>query len=329
VTRGAAAPLTDLPAGRWDFGGFAYGLEPLVLPAVTEPDALRDRTGPAPVSGYAETCRLIRSYGDSDVAVQAIERSEAAEDLFWFRWITGHQVCFIIWRLMGQLIDEVNRGRTDAAVALEPLCRYIDGYSAMLLYTGSCPQELYHVLIRPSMARQHRGFSGSWAPDYPKVRELLRGRLPAPMSNGDASDLLDCVKLHNLVHEGVAAKLVPGGRSLLNQAGVGRLNRDVVGMLYDSYFMTVRLPVTLHQVVAQLLRRLDAIAQDIAANGLYADDDRSALPSQFHAAEVVKCEKGLGEILLEVARFACGLAPPDHVSAPDHGLRAAVEAAGP
>ena len=329
MRRGATAPLTDLPAGRgWDFGGFAYGLEPLVLPAVTEPDALRDRTGPAPVRGYAETCRLIRAYGDGDDPVQTIGPSEGADDLFWFRWITGHQVCFVIWRLMGQLIDEVNRGRTPADEALEAMCRYIDGYSAMLLYTGSCPHELYHVLIRPSMARQHRGFSGSWAPDYPKVRELLRGRLPAAMSNGDAGDLLDCVKLHNIVHEGVATKLVPGGRSLLNQAGVGRLNRDVVGMLYDSYFMTVRLAVTRHQVVAQLLRRLAAIAQDITANGLYADDDRSALPNQFHTAEVVKCEKGLVEILFEVARFACGLAPPDQVQAPDHGLRAAAPATG-
>jgi hypothetical protein len=328
MRRGATAPLTDLPAGRgWDFGGFAYGLEPLVLPAVTEPDALRDRTGP--VRGYAETCRLIRALGDGDGPALAVERCDVAEDLFWFRWITGHQVCFVIWRLMGQLLDDVNRGRTRAAAALEPLCRYIDGYSAMLLYTGSCPHELYHVLIRPSMARQHRGFSGSWAPDYPNVRELLRGRPPAPMSNGDAGELLDCVKLHNLVHDGVAAKLVPGGRSLLNQAGVGRLNRGVVGMIYDSYFMTLRLPATRHQVVAQLLRRLVAIAQDIAANGLYADD-RSALPNQFHSAEVVKCEKGLVEIVFEVARFACGLGPPGPVRTPDPPLRAAAaEATGP
>jgi hypothetical protein len=330
MRRGATAPLTDLPASPgWDFGGFAYGLEPLVLPAVTEPDALRDRAGPVPPArGYAETCLRIREY--SDGSAPATERCGTAEELFWFRWITGHQVCFVIWRLMGQLLDDVDRCRTRAAAALEPMCRYIDGYSAMLLYTGSCPQELYHLLIRPSMALRHRAFSGSWAPDYAKVRELFRGRPPAPMSNGDAGELLDCLKLHNLVHDGVAAKLVPGGRSLLSQAGGGRLNRDVVGMIYDTYFMTLRLPVTRHQVVGQLLRRLVAIAQDIAANGLYAaDDDRGALSNQFHTAEVIKFEKGLLEILFEVARFACGIAPPEYGQAPDDGLRATLEATGP
>jgi hypothetical protein len=200
----------------------------------------------------------------------------------------------------------------------------------MLLYTGSCPRELYRVLIRPSMARRHRGFSGSWAPDYPRVRDLLRGRPPRPLSTGDSGELLDCISLQNLVHNAVAAKLVPDGRSLLNQAAVGRLNRGVVGMIYDSYFMTLRLPVARHQVVAQLLRRLVAIAQDIAANGLYAEHERNTLSEEYHTAEVVKCEKGLVEILFEVARFACDPASPEYVRTPDHNRRpAAVEVTGP
>jgi hypothetical protein len=330
MRHGAIVPLTDLPAAQgWTYGGFDYGLEPLVLPAVTEPDALRDRAGSAPARGYADACRLVRALSDGAGPARAVRRDEVAEDVYWFRWVTGHQVCFVIWRLMGQLLDEVDQGRAPAA-ALEPMCRFVDGYSAMLLYTGSCPPELYRALIRPSMARWHRAFSGSWAPDYPRVRELLRGRPLVPMSGADAGELADSIKLHNLVHDGVSAKLVPDGRSLLTQAAVGRLNRGVIGMIYDSYFMTLRLPVARHQVVAQLLRRLVAIVQDIAVNGLHAGNDRSALPEQFHTAEVVKCEKGLVEILFEVARFACGLAPPGPVRTPDHGPRAgAVDVTGP
>ena len=63
---------------------------------------------------------------------------------------------------------------------------------------------------------------------------------------------------------------------------------------------------------------------------LFRSDDRSALPNQFHSAEVVKCEKGLVEIVFEVARFACGLGPPGPVRTPDPPLRAAAaEATGP
>jgi hypothetical protein len=61
--------------------------------------------------------------------------------------------------------------------------------------------------------------------------------------------------------------------------------------------------------VTQLLRRLVAIAQDIAANGLYAEDDSDERPAELQTAEVVKCENSLVEILLEVARCACELAP--------------------
>ena len=108
-----------------------------------------------------------------------VEPCEAADELFWFRWITGHQVCFVVWQLIAQLLDDVDRGRTSPDEALEPISRYVDSYSAMLLYTGSCPQETYRVVIRPSMRRRHPAFSGSWAPDYWPIRGLFRGRQPS------------------------------------------------------------------------------------------------------------------------------------------------------
>jgi len=302
--------LSDLPiGGRWDFGGFPYGLEPLVLPFVGSPGA--DDDGIASVGGYADTCWRIRTLGERGVLTSEVERCEAPEELFWFRWITGHQVCFVLWRLIAQLLDDVSHNRRSPDDALEPMCRYINGYTAMLLYTGSCPLDTYSVVIRPSMRLRHRAFSGSWAPDYWPIRELVRGRQASVMWSADTGELLEATTLLHLVHDGVAAKLVTDGKSLLREAAVRVPHQRTAGMIYDTYFMTLRAPVPRHEVVVQLLRRLVAIAQDIAANGLYPEDDGVERPAELQAAEVVSCENSLVDIMLEVARCACELAPTE------------------
>jgi L-tyrosine peroxygenase len=241
------------------------------------------------------------------VLMPEVERCDAPDELFWFRWITGHQICFVVWRLISQLLDDVNRRQRTPGEALEPICRYVDGYSAMLLYTGSCPRDLYSVLIRPSMRLRHRAFSGSWAPDYWPIRDLFRGHKQSVLWTVDTGELQEAVTLLQVVHDGVAAKLVSNGRSLLREASVRGPSHHVAGMIYDTYFMTLRAPVLRQDVVAQLLRRLVAVAQDIATNGLYADGDER--PAELRMVEVVKCENSLVDIMLQVARWACELAP--------------------
>jgi hypothetical protein len=193
----------------------------------------------------------------------------------------------------------VNDDRRSPCQALNPVSRLVDGYSAMLLYTGSCPRSLYSALIRPSMRLRHPAFSGSWAPDYWPIRELFRGRQPA----------VDAITLLQTVHDGVAAKLVADGTSLLRHASVRRPKHRMAAMMYDTYFMTLRAAIPRHDVVTQLLRRLVAIAQDIATNGLYAGDDTDERPPELQVAEVAKCENSLVEVLLAVARCAAELAP--------------------
>lgn len=311
---GASGALSDLPArGRWDFGGFAYGLEPLLLPAVGAPDAVpSDPAEVAPAGAYAETCRHLHALGDRGLVIPDVPPSESPHDLFWFRWITGHQVCFIIWRLTAQLLDDLNEGRRSAGEVVQPISRYVDGYSAMLLYTGSCPRDLYNVLIRPSMRMRHRAFSGSWAPDYWPIRDLFRRRRLPPMAPADAAELIGTITLLQQVHDGVAARLVANGRSLLREAEVRGPDHRLAGMIYDSYFTTLRTPVPRHEVVAQLLRRLVAIAQDVAANSLYPMDDNDDRPPELRSPEVIKFEDGLADTLLSVAQHACELAaePP-------------------
>jgi hypothetical protein len=309
MRRSVTAPLTRAPdGGRWGFGGFPYGLEPLVLPPVADPDALREQAA----AGGGAAWRLVDAAAREPLALPGADDAATADELFWFRWITGHQVSFAVWRLMAQLLDDVALARTSAAAAYGPMSRYVHAYSAMLLYSGSCPRRVYEVLIRPTMSRWHPGFSGSWAPDYPTVREIFRGRPSALRSDAgpdvDAAELRSAVRLHALVHDGIAAKLVPDGRSLLKRAALrdlfpGGIDHGVTALLYDSFFATSRAPVVRTEVVAQLVRRLVAIANDVAANGLYPLPDEP-LPVELRSVEVTACTDDLMGILSDTARIA-------------------------
>lgn len=288
--------LTGPPgAGCWDFGGYPYGLEPLTLPEPgvwSEPPGAR-RHGPAPP---------VSLVGDFGVPAQLSDEPVAAETLYWFRWITGHQVSFVLWRLIGQLVNEVTAGRLPPAEAVTPLRHHIRGYCAMLLYSGSCPHRTYELVIRPSMRLRHPAFSGSLAPDFWPVRDLLRGRRTVFTELAEAAELFEAVELHRLVHEVVAARLVPDGVSLLRQSKVRPWDLRVLRLLYDNYFLTMRAPVGEEAVVAQLMRRLVAIARDIEVNGLYPHGAQTA--DRAWESDVVACEIGLAATLDDVANAA-------------------------
>jgi L-tyrosine peroxygenase len=301
--------LTDRPSCReWDFGDYPYALEPLSLPAPGAPDIEEEGgAGSDGAASYEEVTQYLRGIGEGAVSLDRIEPCETPEELYWFRWITGHQACFAIWRLMAQLQEEVVEGAVPLEPAFAHLSAYARGYSTMLLYTGSCPRPLYHALIRPSMRLRHRSFSGSWAPDYAPVQDLFRGQETRLNELPGADALARAVELYRLVHDGVAAKLVPDGKSLLRQSTVNTSeSHELLGLLYDSYFLTLRAPVSHQDVVAQLLRRLVAIAQDAAVNAVDLDsngdlDDR---PAELRAPQVIACERLFFEILFEVATCA-------------------------
>ena len=308
-----ATMVTDLPvdAGLF-FGGYAYGLEPLTLPNPRGPHDVPehwDRQVP-PTGDFERACRLIR-HADTP----APPASEPAHELYWFRWITGHQVSFIVWALIARTVRDLRAGRVAPPTALAALRHYVRGYAAMLLYTSSCPRQVYHDLIRPSMYLQHRGFSGSWAPDYQPVRKLFKGKSFADPHSPEGVDLSRAVTLCQTVHNGVADKLVQDGRSLLQSASTRRA-RDtrlqgnrLFGILYDNYFMTMRASVSRLDITAQLLRRLVAITQDLAANGLYSSFAAGReRPAELRSAEVADVEDNLPGIDEDVARCAVRMA---------------------
>jgi len=316
VTRAAyerVMVLTDLSSeSGWHFGGFPYGLEPLTLPY----PATAARSEGIP-SDFAEACRRIRRISEAGPATGEIEPCGQLDTLFWFRWITGHQVSFILWRMMALHLRDLATHGQAAAAAVSDLIHYVDAYSVMLLYSGSCPREDYLRLIRPSMQLQHPSFSGGWAPDYSPVRHLLRGRLTPLEESPDAAELADAVRLNLLVHEYVAAKLVPDGVSLLRGSGQAARGQDarLLNLLYDNYFMTWREPVSQPEVVAQLLRRLVAIVQDVEVNGMSPVEGQP--PVELATAEVSRCEQRATDILSEVAQRASAYAGDARALRPD------------
>jgi hypothetical protein len=89
--------VTDLPTGSgWFFGGLPYGLEPLTLPSpgVTDDALGHPASDDRSVKDYDGACRLIlRTGGPAPLPAN----DGTAHELYWFRWITGHQVRFVVW----------------------------------------------------------------------------------------------------------------------------------------------------------------------------------------------------------------------------------------
>lgn len=303
----AAGVDVAIPADdTWRFGGIPFGLEPLFLPprwirpdesARTLPDdPERLPTGTAPEPEVL--AGLVPSDGDE------------VDRLFWFRWITGHQVTFLLWQLLAGVMADV----PDGSGAVRRARLYVRGYSQMLLYSSSCPRDVYGRVIRSTLFRQHPNLSGSWARDYRPVRDLLRGKVDVPGPAGSA--LAEECALNDRIHNGIATKLVPSGVSLLQSAQGHRgpaAGRDMLRALYDGTFLTMRASGTdWRAVVTQLVRRLQAVNLDVAANGLYPEwaPSRAEEPIELQEPPAVRCKAELPGTLAEIARTALTAGAP-------------------
>ncbi|WP_395368786.1 L-tyrosine 3-hydroxylase [Streptomyces tubercidicus] len=283
------ALATALPeAGTWDFGDHLYGLEPLALPAEPpRPDPSAPGDEEQPLREQRELAdRVARWRAAPDLAADLIPADTLeTERVFWFRWITGHQTTFILWQLLAPLLDEHQAPETGPehrrwadAAARRARC-LIRCFSLMLLYTSSPPRDIYERVIRNPMARQHAHLSGAWAKDYGPVRPLVRGRISLGGAAEAAALAEECV-LNEKVHEGISAKVMETGVSLLLTPHERRetppMARDTRRWLYDQIFLTTRLPVSHDDLVRQLLRRVHTILLDFTACGLYPDYAPSA-----------------------------------------------------
>jgi L-tyrosine peroxygenase len=307
VSRGKAATLAPPGMRGWDFGDFPYGLEPLTLPPPGTgwlPDAAQELD--------LRNCYL--SLLSADLRTDPV-KADDLERLFWFRWITGHHVSFLLWRLLAGALAGLAAADPDGAATTGRIIEYVRAYSAMLLYTGSSTRKIYNETIRPSMFRLHNTFSGTWSADYRAVRGLFRGRqLPTGISYG-ADALQREVRLSNRVHADVAARLVADGRSLLQR----QLEENPAApaprawtSVFDCYFLTVRASATGRDLLSQLLRRCKAVLMDLATNGLYpaVADYEEFVPDQLRAPDIESCERELADIVLRAVGLATGCLEP-------------------
>jgi hypothetical protein len=306
VSRASAVALSLPVLEGWDFGDYPYSLEPLTLPLPGETPIPPHGVTPAQAEDacLAFLSQARKGFGTTDPA-------EDLERLFWFRWMIGHHVSFVIWRLLADTLARLTGGEGDQEDASRAIIQYVRAYSGMMLYTGSSGFAIYNDTIRPSMWRQHSTFSGTWALDYPAVRSLFRGRRVPPVADSAVDDLIREIHLGNQIHHGVAQKLVVGGRSLLQRSISERdaAQPRIWGALFDCYFVTVRAPVSWPAVVAQLLRRQKAIAIDLATNGLYPGEQPTShdLPEELRQPEIAVCEEDLPRSLFRTAGLAAGL----------------------
>lgn len=197
--------------------------------------------------------------------------------LFWYRWVAGHQISFILWRTIGDVLER-HPDRTPTRRELDTMTACVDGYSAMLLYSATVPRDHYHAQLRARMALQHPSFSGTWASDYRPLRRLFRGKLPW-QRDPSCAPLQEAVARNQEIHDHIADHLVPDGRSLLQHAGgagagISREKED----LFDNFFLTIRRPVSHAEVLAQLSSRVGELTADLQHNGLYPDVGGAHLP---------------------------------------------------
>ncbi|SCF02209.1 hypothetical protein GA0074695_2918 [Micromonospora viridifaciens] len=278
-------PETREEQRAWDYGDFPYGLEPLIMPPLDQPAVLAP---PPPDLLTAYDVERTRAALELPPRATGLALPDSTDALYWFRWITGHQVTMLLWNLMGALVASIAEGEDADDRTLTDLESCTNGYTAMLQYSGSCSPEIYQALIRPRMYLQHRGFSGLWAADFAPLRRLLRGQAMPWMTGPAGARLVAAVATNRAAHEAVAARLVPAGKSLLQQSVAGTAVRPTprTAAIFDNFFMTIRAPVGRDAVVAQLLHRVRAVALDLAANGSPSTADEILAPLRRVVADL-------------------------------------------
>jgi hypothetical protein len=303
---------SKLPRSKeWEFGDHIYGLEPLALPARWLPWGFEEDGQIAVLNAQLFPGDDPLGLNDAGAEPGLIPINDAEVDrLFWFRWITGHQTTFVLWQLLAATLDQAQNPDADQDVLARRARCLVRGYSLMLLYTSSPPQAMYERIIRGPMARQHPNLSGAWARDYADVRPLIRGRVSLG-GQVEAAKLARECHLNQQVHEGIAARVVPSGVSLLlssgaRHQGVQHMHRDTLLWLYDGIFLTTRSPVSLDDVLGQVIRRIHAIYLDVRTNGLYptsAPTDQHE-PAELMSDDILNLKNSFDSTLRDLAEIA-------------------------
>jgi hypothetical protein len=225
-----------------------------------------------------------------------------------YRWMIGHHVSFCLWLAQGWLLRSIVLDRRPSSDQVAAAARLFDLYSLMLLYAGSCTREYYEAVIRPDMRAWHPAFSGEWSRDYPVVAALLHD-IRAQHQESVSQPLVAASQRNHRVHLAVARKLVPGGYSLLKEAGRRPVKggTSVENDLFDAYFRVRRASVCHCVFVGQAVTRLERISQDIHEFGLHPEPPAPLIPED--GPELVRLEQDAAESLSWLAGLLTHLTP--------------------
>ncbi|MFD8982658.1 hypothetical protein [Streptomyces sp. NPDC059564] len=187
-----------------------------------------------------------------------------------YRWRVGHHAAVVLWQLMTAELDRALTNPDSEDEAIGRTARSYDLYSVLLLYAGSCSPQRYADTVRADMAICHPAFSGQWAADYRPLPGLVREVLNS-LPRERTALLRDAIRSNQRIHAAVAARLVPEGTSLLQEAGrhPGCAPTPKETGLFDAFFSVLRGPVCASGLKSQLLYRLALARDDLLVHGLY------------------------------------------------------------
>ncbi|NER23657.1 MAG: hypothetical protein F6J96_23730 [Symploca sp. SIO1C2] len=231
-------------------------------------------------------------------------------DMFWFRWITGHQTMLVFWYVLSkELFAITNTSNMREIEQKLNLCtKILEGCSVIFEYTGSCPQAFYHSTIRPYMSLFHKGFSGNWSADYEPIPQLVNqiikkhytDSLKTPQQAFKQSFLQ-----HQKKHYGVAKRLVPSSASLLKEAKNTEIEvnpKEENNTLFDYFFLVKRVTTHSDSLLHSLSQRIKAIILDLKLNGIYAGSKQDSSQFELSDRELYKHEEYIKSLLFEATK---------------------------
>jgi hypothetical protein len=235
----------------------------------------------------------------SDVEPRSVPAFLSPEDVAWRRWLLGHQLSFCVWRLLSEQLTSIVRARRPRSEGIAGGVAMYHAYSVLLLYSGSCPPEVYLRTIRPAMAAADPAFSGRWARDYESIPLLLR-TIRQIHPTRFTGDLLAAARANQLVHMAVGRRLVSEGPSLLR--GSNREGQPVTDRerdIFDAFFRVRRVDTSRSVFIGQLLALAGQVTDDLAERPLVEPDATWGLPAG-HTDVVVGFQRDADAILRDL-----------------------------
>lgn len=314
------------PSATKVFGDYPYGLELLRLPPLDRLE--EDQPGGDPASPLVAAEALADALAAP--AASGWGQPDLVERLFWFRWMVGHQLSFVLWRALGRVLRSavtVLEAESGRDLDDELACRAValtEGYSAVLVYSATCTRALYDDVIRRAMRLQHRSFSGQWSAEHaplPRLATRLARAVPRGDSRPGARRVVEAYRENARVHTVVGRKLVPGGVTpfsvFQDYAGPREQIPASAVHLFDAVFLTLRCEVSSREICVQFLRRLAAMFMDLSSQGLYPGLSSSAheRSAELLTAPLDRYERDQVPILCAAASAtAWALLPGDEAS---------------